>query len=354
MIAGVRSAGRMTKADPLPWLGRLLAPGPSASADLYFRFSHADLVEGGVVERHAPTVFRWGRTLIVVRHDGGLSRLPDHDRVVLVVDDDWRGGVGDPNLPWIYRIQLGLRDGRAGRRLEAAADVIVASCEALAQVLRDRNLGKDVTVIEPVWAGPRAELSDRMGPHRRIAVLGATSHRCDVRWLEPVLVALARTRPDLGILWSGNHPLPAALAQKVEVTIVPTMNWDGYRSWIAGMRADIGLYALRPGPFNHARSVNKLGEYDRMGAAVVGSDIWTAANEAERAGACLLLPSSPSQWVKALQALIDRPDQILALARRNREWQDMRGCLRQRRQWARLLSNLMDDHASSGSRFEND
>lgn len=324
--------------DPLPWLGRLLSSGPSASADLYFSFCHADMIRDGRIERHAPTVFRWGRTLVVVRHDGGLSRLPAHDRLVLVLDDDWRGGMGDANLPLWYRLQLGLRDGRAARRLEAAADVIVASCEALAVLLRVRHPAARVEVIEPAWCGPRADLDRRTGPQRRIAVLGAASHRQDSRWIVPVLSALVEAWPDLGILWSGNHALPAMLAGRADVTTVPALNWDGYRQWIGDKRADIGLYPLRPGAFNRARSINKLGEYDRLGAAVVGSDTWTSAAAAARAGACLLVSPSPAAWIDTLSGLLDRPEQVHALAVRNREWLARRGCQRQRDQWAALLA----------------
>lgn len=337
MIGRVRKQARP---DPLPWLGRLLSAGPSASADLYVRFCHADLVESGQIECHAPTVFRWDRTLIVVRHDGGLSRLPPHDRLIFVLDDDWRGGLGDANLPLRYRLHLGLRDGRAARRLEAAADVIVASCEALAAILRDRHPATRVAVIEPAWSGSRAELTAGTGPTARVAVLGAVSHRQDSRWIVPVLAALIEARPHLGILWSGNHTLPADLADRADVVTVPKLNWDGYRNWIGSMRADVGLYPLRPGAFNRARSINKLGEYDRLGAAVVGSDMWTAAAEAASAGACLLVPSSPAKWVDTLLRLLDRPDQTRALAERNREWLALRGCQRQRGQWAALLSGL--------------
>lgn len=341
MTGQARRQDRGLRADPFPWLGRLLSAGPSASADLYFGFSHADLIESGQVECHAPTVFRLGRTLIVVRHDGGLSRLPAHDRLVLVVDDDWRGGLGDANLPFWYRAKLGLRDGRAALRLEAAADLIVASCDALAAICRARYPCTEVFVIEPAWTGPRADLPDGTDTARRLAVLGAASHRLDSRWIVPVLRALVEARQGVEILWSGNHPVPTDLEGRTSVTIIPAGNWNDYRRWIGGARADIGLYPLRPGAFNRARSINKLAEYDCLGAAVVGSDIWTSAAEAERAGACLLVPSNPAVWVETLLGLLDRPDRIRALAQRNRDWLALRDCARQRGQWAACLSGMV-------------
>lgn len=341
MTAAMQTRVQPVQADPLPWLGRLLASESSPSADLYFRFSHAHLIDRGDIEEYAPTVFRWGRVLIVVRHDSGLSQLPSHDRLVFVADDDWHGGLGDSNLPLAYRFRLGLCDRRAARRLEAAADVIVASCEALATIIRHRNPLTTVEVIEPCWAGPRAEMHVIEGTARRIAVLGAMSHRYDSLWLEPVLTELARGRPGISFMWSANHAVPARLSRIAEVAMVPTMTWNGYRRWLAGKRADLGLYALRPGAFNKARSINKLGEYDRLGAAVVGSDIWAAATEAHRFGACKLLPADAEAWVEELHNLLDRPGQITAMARRNREWLDQRGLVRQRAEWSRFIVGRM-------------
>ena len=127
---------------------------------------------------------------------------------------------------------------------------------------------------------------------------------------------------------------------------MPSLNWDGYRHWIGGARADVGLYPLRPGAFNRARSINKLGEYDRLGAAVVGSDTWASAAEAAKAGACILVPATRAHWIEALVGLLDHPDRTRTLARRNREWLALRGSQRQRGQWAALLAGLGHDPSS--------
>lgn len=322
------------------------APGPSVSAqasptgDLYLGFCCSDLLKSGELERYAPTVFRHRRTLIVMRHAAGLSRLPDHDRLVYLIDDDWREGLRDRGLPLWYRGRLALREARAASRLEAAADLFVVSSEVLAERYRLRHPGRPVRIIEPSWDGPRADLPAPEVPALRLAVLGAATHRQDNLWIVPVLTALLDADPRLELLWSDNHPLPASLAARRGVLRVPVLTWTGYREWMARSRADIGLYPLGPGPFNRARSINKLGEYDCLGAAVVGSQNWEAARVAAANGACLYLPHEHNAWIEAIGDLLSSPKKVHALAKCNRSWLSIRGMEQQRRRWAEILPGL--------------
>lgn len=330
---------RKVRSDPLPVLGRFLSTDASPSSDLYLSGCCADLLESGALERHASTVFRFERTLIVVRHDGGLETLPAHDRLIYVIDDDWRSGLTDRNIPAWYRGRLFLREARAAVRLEPNADVIVVSSDVLALVYRARFPLKRIVVVEPAWAGPEAPAATDLEERKllRLAVLGAATHRRDALWLTPVLTAILEARPSLQILWSTNHSLPKPLAGNIQVVQIPAMDWVKYQEWIARTQADIGLYPLIDGPFNRARSINKLCEYDRLGAAVVGSNNWDAAEEAEKQGACLLLPMDIREWIDRVLDLIDHPVKIEQLAHLNRLWLSTRGLSRQRMLWEDIL-----------------
>lgn len=327
------------RSDPLPILGRFLSTGASPSSDLYLSGCCADLLESGALERHSTTVFRFQRTLIVVRHDGGMETLPAHDRLIYVIDDDWRGGLTDRNIPAWYRGRLFLREARAAHRLEPMADVIVVSSNVMALMYRTRFPLKQVVVIEPAWADPEAAANTVLEERKilRLAVLGAATHRRDALWLTPVLTALLEARSSLQILWSTNHSLPKALTGNIQVVQVPALDWVKYQEWIARTQADIGLYPLIDGPFNRGRSINKLCEYDRLGAAVVGSNYWCAAREAEKHGACLLVPMDTRTWIDRVLDLIDKPSKIEQLTRLNRLWLSTRGLSKQRRLWDDIL-----------------
>jgi hypothetical protein len=326
------------RSDPFPVVGKFFSGQASPTADLYFADAHASEIEGGTVERFSSTVFRLGRTLIVFRHDGGLSPLPTHDRLVFAIDDDWRAGIRDASIPLAYRFELVAREWRSVRRLEAQADVIVVSSEWLAMQYRSRYPGRPVHVVEPVWAGPAADLYDETSQSPSIAVLGAMTHRRDNTWLIPALSALAERHPDLRVLWADHHVFPRRLAGRMHLSIVPVMGWDAYRQWLRTVRAQIGLYPLRPGVFNKARSLNKLGEFDQIGAAVVGSAGWASAREAEAQGACLLVPHAIDAWIATVSDLLHHPARAREIAQANRNWLAGRGAVRQRKQWREILS----------------
>lgn len=347
-VARAYKAGKV-RADPFPFVGKLFAGQASPTADLYFADAHASEVEAGTVERFSSTVFRIERTLIVFRHDGGLSPLPAHDRLIFVIDDDWRAGIRDLSIPLAYRVELVAREWRSVRRLEAQADLVVVSSDWLAMQYRLRYPGRPVHVVEPVWAGRGADLDDETSQSSSIAVLGAMTHRRDNTWLIPALTALAERHPDLQVLWADHHVFPRKLANRMHLSIVPVMDWVAYRRWLTTVRAQIGLYPLRPSGFNKARSLNKLGEFDQIGAAVVGSAGWTAAREAVAHGACVLVPHAIDAWIATVSDLLHHPARAREIAKANRNWLAGRGAVRQRKQWREILSiNMAPGIASLG------
>lgn len=334
-------AARALRPDHLPLIGRKLGRKPSATADLYLGFACADLIEDGQIQQFAPTVFRAGRTLIVMRHDAGLRPLPAHDRLIWLVDDDVAAGMRDGDLPLWYRLRLALVEARAGRRLMRAADRIIVPGPAMAGVMRGLGVGDErLAILPPAWPTSHAPLPDPTRAPRRIAWLGAASHAGDARRAADIIRLMLKSLPEAQVIWSANHPLPADLADDPAMTVVPAMNWRDYRAWLARAEFDIGLYPILAEGFNRGRSANKLGEYDQAGAAVLGAEGWQDAKAAAQAGACLLLPPSPEVWAQAILGLCADPARAHDLAAANRLWQSEHGFDLQRRIWADLLPDL--------------
>ena len=340
----------LLRADPLPMIARRLGRKPSATADLYLGFACADLIASGQIERFAPTVFRAGSSLIVLRQDAGLSPLPAHDRLIWLIDDDVAAGLRDPDLPRWYRLRLALLEARAAPRLRQAASQIVVPGPAMAGVMIAAGVERDrLVLLPPAWPEPTmAPTKGSAAGPIRIAWLGAASHAGDARRAAEILRQLLQRRPEteassarrIEIIWSANHALPVDLAAHPSISPLPAMNWTDYRHWIAQARIDIGLYPIAARGFNRGRSANKLGEYAQAGAAVLGSEDWRDAHEAAAAGACQLLPPAPDAWVNAILELIARPERARALAEANRLWQARHGFRLQRRIWAGLLPDL--------------
>jgi hypothetical protein len=334
--------GNMLRPDRWPMIARRLGRKPSATADLYLGLACADLIADGRIEQFAPTVFRAGSSLIILRHDAGLNPLPAHERLIWLVDDDFDAGLRDRELPRWYRLRLALLEARAARRLRDAADQIVVPGPAMAEVMTAAGIRSSrLTLLPPAWPAPRmAPRNPCTARPIRVAWLGAASHAGDARHAAEIFRQLLRHSPETEIIWSSNHALPGGLARHPSVSALPAMNWPDYRDWIARARFDIGLYPISSAGFNRGRSANKLGEYAQAGASVLGSEGWQDAYEAARFGACQLLPPVPAAWVDAILELSARPERARALAEANRIWQTQHGFILQRRIWAGLLPDL--------------
>lgn len=320
---------------------RVLGAKASPTSDLYLGWSCADLIGDGTIRQIAPTVFQSAGTLIVLRHDGALDRLPDHDRLILVMDDDWRAGISDPGLPTSYRAKLALVEAAAARRLEACADVIVAASEVLAARYRALLPGRRVLRLDPVWPPATAKLPCGTGVARRIACLGAISHRADLDLIGPAVIALRAGALPFHLTLSGNHPFPRAWRADPRIEILPALSWPAYRAWMVGQRFDIGLVPLRETAFNRSRSINKLLEYDQFGAAVLAPAGWAGASLGPDAGLrCGLVDGGAEAWSNAVSLMMQQRGLAHDLAAHNRTAiTAAEGQRQQRAFWVQLLNN---------------
>lgn len=280
----------------------------SPTADLYVANPCAELIADGEMTRLAPTVFRAGATLIVVRHALWLDRAVTYNRLIYVMDDDYRAGLSDTSLPRAFRAKLALVEARAARRIAQRADQIVAGSPVLAAQLRKAYPGKPVVALDPVWPvlPDRAEPRER-GP-LRLAYLGGVSHRRDFDQIAPVLRDLLDRHGDVTLTLPGQISPPAALAQHQRVHVLKAMDWRRYASWLETQEFDIGLYPLCNTAFNASRSINKLMEYTRCGACVLAGPHWPVAHTAPWQGAVRFTTETPQAWRAALDDLIaNRP-----------------------------------------------
>jgi len=306
------------------------------SAQLYLAWSMRDALAQGRIERLSQTVYRHASTLIVIRHLSGRRALPRHDRLIYVIDDDWRAGIGDRSLPASYRIKLALREALAAHRIEARADVILAASDVLAARYRARFPDKSIAVLEPAWPKAASLLARERPIH--LACLSAATHRRDFSFLQPVLSDLL-TRRGVRLTVRANAPVPRAWRHHERVDVVPAMDWTGYAAWRVGKSFDIGLYPTCRAPFNAARSRNKLLEFDQFGAALLCSDSWGPGRRAATEERCLALPDRQGDWARTLTMLIDRPGYATSFAKRNREALLGEDPLsRQRRIWEAVLT----------------
>ena len=294
------------------WLRNLVGP-VSPTADLYLRNPCAALFETGEITMHAPTVFQAGDTVIIVRHTLGLQAPLVYEKLIYLIDDDWRAGLRASGLPASFRAKLALVEARDARRLEPLADTIVVSSAKLRSDYASRFPHKTIQKLDPVWPPlPRAQPPAPDAP-LSLAYLGAWSHRGDFARISAVLRDVLDRHPTVTLTLPAQIKPQAALAEHSRVTLLPARNWAEYRNWLDHQQFDIGLYPLRATAFNAARSINKLMEYTRCGAAVISDAIWHEARDTAWTGALCTVDGSAQGWALMLDKMIGDPAERAAL-----------------------------------------
>lgn len=284
--------------DILAPLERYLTGPASPTADLYFGWPCAELISSGRVRQITPTVFQCEQTLIVVRHALGLRAAVDYNRLVYIMDDDWRAALSSKSLPPSYRAKLALVEARAARRLEPQSDLIVTSSDLLAERYRTLYPQKPIEVMMPAWPRPTIKVTQPKWA-LRVAFLGSWSHRHDFTLIEDALIHALDVYEDLEVVLSGNVRPSIALSQHNRLKIIAPLTWPEYVHWLQQQRFDICLYPLQNTSFNASRSINKLLEYGQTGAITMASEEWKLSGLPDE-GLFIPVSNKRDAWTEAL------------------------------------------------------
>lgn len=241
------------------------------TTDLYFRHPIEHL-RGGAralppirhIVRNAYTI---GRTGVISRYAtlSDLDRLRRQDirQIVYIADDDFAAGAADPAMPESYRARLGAFVAECWPAISAAADIVLVSSPRLAA-----TYGAKARLVPPLWHRPPAD-TEHFGRAGRfeIAHLGTGSHRADLAPFAQPLAELLAANPRARLTLFSGADLPPVLGNREQVRSRRPLPWWAFKRLLPRMRFHLALYPLREGPFNAARSANKLFEHALVGAA---------------------------------------------------------------------------------------
>jgi glycosyltransferase involved in cell wall biosynthesis len=159
-----------------------------------------------------------------------------------------------------------------------------------------------------------AQLSDAAGrrpraPGRpRIGYLsGTTTHDHDWLHIEPAVISVLRRRPDVE-LWLGGHvtPSPALRDHGDQVRRLPMLPWTELPDVLRDL--DVNLAPLEPGSiFNEAKSAIKWLEAALTATPTIASPT-EPFRDAITDGDNGILASTPDDWARAMEALLDDGD----------------------------------------------
>lgn len=249
-----------------------------------------------------------------------LTRYGRPDGEAIIQDCRSRG------IPAIYHIDDDLLDlppslgeeivRRQGAAAEArrgmlqACDLVYASTEELARVLRGKFPGKPL--VQGIYAAYRNAGARSGAQGETIGYMGSKGHREDLEMIVPGLVRLMRERPGLRFETFGTIEPPAALrefGQRVRHHSVQKA-YGEFLATLAGLGWQVGLAPLVDEPFNRCKAPTKFIEYTSCGIATVASDVIVYSN-AIPPGAGIL--AAGADWHSEIAGLLDRPAERAAM-----------------------------------------
>jgi glycosyltransferase involved in cell wall biosynthesis len=153
-------------------------------------------------------------------------------------------------------------------------------------------------------------------PVTTIGYMGQRDHAHNLEITVPVLTKFLRTNPQINFELFGSIAKPDALNEFGNRIIVvpPVTNYNEFLTEFAKRRWDIGICPLEHVPFNMVKANTKWVEYTMVGAAVVATK--DTVYDACGGGGCACLVEGESEWLAALQNLVENPRERFEQVRR--------------------------------------
>lgn len=134
---------------------------------------------------------------------------------------------------------------------------------------------------------------------------GTASHTEELLWLKPVIEAVLCRNPDVTFECFGDVKIRRLFKDMPQVHVIPYMPWPKYEYWLRLSSGVVGLAPLCDTSFNKARSHTKF--FDITAAGAVGiyaeGNVYDPVVRHNVNG--LLLPMNESEWIQAIQDLLD-------------------------------------------------
>ena len=254
----------------------------------------------------APNVYLVGSVGVIVRYgharDVDRLRRAGAKRIVYVVDDDFRAGAADPNLPERYRLRLKAFVESDWPILTKAADILIVPGVVLAN-----QYGENAHIVPPAWNFPCPSTDHFSAKTIEIVHLGTASHLRDLDLIVEPLTNVLEAHPRTRLTLFAGEAVPGRLRSHSHVRLCHPHSWWRYRRALPRLRFHVALYPLAPGPFNEARSANKLFEHALVGAASLMSPNPALRAAAGPEAAATFVEGGAKEWEAKLADLVAAP-----------------------------------------------
>ena len=306
-------------------------PTPRALYEYYQRIPTTDLYFRNPVrhlrgeQRSLPPIRHIRANIYVIGRTGVISRYATVEdlallekqgvrQIVYVADDDFEAGAADRSLPERYRARLAEFVATSWPAIVAAAEIIVVSSPLLAGAY-----GAKARLLTPLWHAPPADTRHFENPKRfEVAHLGSGSHRADLLPLTTEIAKVLGRHPQARLTLFAASDLPPPLTPGDQIRTRRPMPWWAFKRLLPRMRFHLAIYPLADGPFNAARSANKLYEHALAGAASLMSPNAALRVAAGQDLADIFVGGVAGEWRRRIEADIADPQAVRERAERTR------------------------------------
>lgn len=279
----------LVEEQPNPSTDFFVLPAVSHTGLRVVRCGFADLpapadLEGAVVifVRYVPPA--WARLVEAVR--ARLSAL------VFFMDDDVLDAAASVGMPWRYRIKLArLAAWRSGWLRRQAAELWVST-----PYLQGKYAEWHPRLVLP---SPVVVPSDV----RRVFYHGSASHDAEIRWLRPVMEEVLRCEERASFEIIGGRDVYRLYRGLPRVSVIHSMKWPAYQSFLSLQERHIGLAPLHELPFNRSRSYTKFFDITRCGAVGIYSPFTAYAEVVKHGVEGMIMTMDHEAWVSAILEL---------------------------------------------------
>ena len=296
----------------------VLSPGPVPTTSIYLE-SRLGPLRGRIVDTLAadpPPGPPRATELVLVRHAPRpwLRWISQHraafGRIALLMDDDMPQALLAAELPPAYAL-------RTARRHRDVRCLLAGCCDELwlstPELLR-RYPGPRSRLLVPLYVSPRVVDETPADTEPVYFYHGTRAHLAEIRWLRPVVEAVQRRCPRAVFEVLGDEGVARVFRGIPRVRVRPWLTWPDYLAYSRTHQYKVGLAPCLDTPFNRARSQVKLFDITRLGAAGVYADLAPYADGVLHGETGLLCAARHEDWVEAIAALLEGPDQASAMA----------------------------------------
>jgi hypothetical protein len=290
-----------------------------------------------------------GTAVVISRYisDRWIAAITKHKArlgpVFYLMDDDVAAAVDSHHLPLNYRQRMGkVACGEFQTLIRLCDQFIVTSPHLLW-----RYSSAKTVLLEPCYLQPPSHLN-HLDDQSEIIITyqGTEGHKDDLAVIAPALRSIHDEfkRVSLKIIIGHPRSVPAILKGLKRLEVIKPMSWVEYKKFRAVARAHIALAPMLNTPYNGGKSIIKIFDIAALGAVGIYSNCPPYNAVVEHGVNGLLLDNDPLLWRKAIQWLIERPEDLLQIAQSGQALAAQRGQVKRlQNYWIQSLGLVIKD-----------